>query len=66
METLTDFLFLGSKITVDGDGSHEIKGCWLGFPGSSVVKNLPAKAEDTGLIPDLGRSHMQWDLCHNY
>ena len=25
METMTDFSFLGSKITVDGDGSHEIK-----------------------------------------
>ena len=25
METMTDFLFLGSKITVDGDCSHEIK-----------------------------------------
>ena len=25
METVTDFLFLGSKITVDGAGSHEIK-----------------------------------------
>ena len=25
METVTDFLFLGSKITADGDGSHEIK-----------------------------------------
>ena len=25
METVTDFLFLGSKITVDGDRSHEIK-----------------------------------------
>ena len=25
METVTDFLFLGSKITVDGDGSLEIK-----------------------------------------
>ena len=24
METVTDFLFLGSKITADGDGSHEI------------------------------------------
>ena len=29
-----------------------------GFPGSSVVKNLPANAGDTGSIPDLGRSHM--------
>ena len=25
METVTDFIFLGSKITVDGDFSHEIK-----------------------------------------
>ena len=25
METVTDFIFLGSKITVDGDSSHEIK-----------------------------------------
>ena len=28
------------------------------FPGGSVVKNLPANAEDTGSIPGLGRSHM--------
>ena len=28
------------------------------FPGGSVVKNLPALAGDTGLIPDPGRSHM--------
>ena len=26
METVTEFIFLGSKITVDGDCSHEIKG----------------------------------------
>ena len=25
METVTDFIFLGSKITADGDGSHEIQ-----------------------------------------
>ena len=29
-----------------------------GFPGGSVVKNLPATAGDTGLIPDPGKSHM--------
>ena len=29
MKTVTDFIFLGSKITVDGDLSHEIKGCLL-------------------------------------
>ena len=26
METVTDFIFLGSKVTVDGDCSHDIKG----------------------------------------
>ena len=29
METVTDFIFLGSKISVDGDCSHEIKRCLL-------------------------------------
>ena len=29
METVTDFIFLGSKITADGDCSHEIKECLL-------------------------------------
>jgi len=29
VETVTDFLFLGSKITVDSDYSHEIKRCLL-------------------------------------
>ena len=29
METVTDFILLGSKITADGECSHEIKRCWL-------------------------------------
>ena len=29
METVRDFIFLGSKITADGDCSHEIKRCFL-------------------------------------
>ena len=29
METVTDYIFLGSKITADGDCSHEIKRCLL-------------------------------------
>ena len=33
---------------------------FLGFPGGSVVKNLPASAGDTGSIPGVGRSHMLW------
>ena len=38
VETVTDFIFLGSKITADGDCSHEIKRCW--FLGRKVMSNL--------------------------
>ena len=38
VETLTDFMFLGSKITVDDDCSHEIKRCLL--LGRKVMTNL--------------------------
>ena len=37
-ETAADFVFLGSKITVDGDCSHEIKRCYL--LGRKVMTNL--------------------------
>ena len=38
METVTDFIFLGSKIIADGDCSHEIKRCLL--LGRKVMTNL--------------------------
>ena len=38
METVTDSIFLGSKITADGDCSHEIKRCLL--LGRKVMTNL--------------------------
>ena len=38
VETVADFIFLGSKITADGDCSHEIKGCLL--CGRKVMTNL--------------------------
>ena len=38
VETVTDFIFLGSKITEDGDFSHEIKRCLL--LGRKVMTNL--------------------------
>ena len=38
IETVTDFLFLGSKITADGDCSHEIKRCLL--LGRKAMSNL--------------------------
>ena len=38
METVRDFIFLGSKITADSDHSHEIKRCLL--PGRKAMINL--------------------------
>ena len=38
MKTVTDFIFLGSKITADGDCSHEIKTCL--FLGRKAMTNL--------------------------
>ena len=49
METVTDFIFLGSKITADGDYSHEIKRRLL--PGSKAMTNLDSilKSKDITL-----------------
>ena len=49
METVTDFIFLGSKITVDGDYSHEIKRHLL--LGRNAMTNLDSilKSRDTTL-----------------
>ena len=41
VETVTDFLFLGSKITADDDCSHEIKRCSL--LGRKAMTNLDSK-----------------------
>ena len=38
MEAAADFIFLGSKITANGDCSHEIKTCLL--PGRKAMTNL--------------------------
>ena len=48
-ETVDDFIFLGSKITADGDCSHEIKRCL--FLGRKVMTNLDriVKSRDTTL-----------------
>ena len=49
METVTDFIFLGSKITADGDCSHEIKRHML--LGRKAMTNLDSilKSRDKGL-----------------
>ena len=50
METVTDFLFLGSKITADGDCSHEIKRRLL--LGRRAMTNLDSilKSRDISLL----------------
>ena len=49
METVTDLIFLGSKITADGDCSHEIKRCLL--LGRKAMTNLDSifKSRDISL-----------------
>ena len=49
VETVSDFIFMGSKITADGDCSHEIKRCLL--LGRKVMTNLDSilKSRDISL-----------------
>ena len=51
METVTDFILGGSKITADGDCSHEIKRCLL--PGRKAMINLDSilKSRDIITLP---------------
>ena len=48
METVTDLIFLGSKITVDGDCSHEIKRCLL--LGRKAMTNLDSESKAETLL----------------
>ena len=64
VETVSDFIFLGSKITADGDCSHEIKRCLL--LGRKVMSNLDSifKSRDIITLPTKVRlvkwSCVQW------
>ena len=53
VETMVDFIFLGSKITANGDCSHEIKRCLL--LGRKVVTNLDSilKSRDITLSTEV-------------
>ena len=54
MDTVTDFIFLGSVITADGDCSHKIKRCLL--LGRKVMTNLDSilKSRDITLLTKVG------------
>ena len=49
VETVADFIFLGSKITADGDCSHEIKKHLL--LGRKVLTNLDSKLKSRDTLP---------------
>ena len=63
METVTDFIFLGSKITADGDCSHEIKRHFL--LGRKAMTNLDSilKSRD---IADKGLSSQSYGFSSSH
>ena len=58
VETVSDFIFLGSKITADGDCSHEIKRCLL--LGRKAMTNLDSrlKSRDITLMTKVCKSKL--------
>ena len=58
-ETVTDFIFLGSKITVDGDSSHEIKKLML--LGRKAMTNLDSILKSKA-ITLLAKVHLVKDM----
>ena len=64
METVTDFIFLGSKITVDGDCSHEIKRCLL--LGRKAMTNLDSILKSRHHFGDKGPYSQSYGFssCH--
>ena len=63
MKTVTDFIFLGSKVTADGDYSHAIKRCLLlGRKHMTNLDNLP-KSRD---ITDKGLSSQSYGFSSSH
>ena len=65
METVTDFIFLGSKITADGDCSHEIKRCLL--LGRKAMINLDSMLKSRDFtLPKKGLSGQSYDFSSSH
>ena len=60
MESVTDFIFLGSKITADGDCSHEIKRCLLLVRKTMTNLGSLLKSRDITLLTNV---HMYSQCC---
>ena len=65
METVTDFIFLGSKITADGDCSHEIKRCLL--LGRKAMTNLDSTLKSRDItLPIKGPSSQSYCFSRSH
>ena len=66
METVTDFIFLGSKITADGDCSHELKRYLL--PGKKVMTNPDStlKSRDITLLTKVCLVKKNYGFCSSH
>ena len=64
METVTDFIFLGSKITADGDCSHEIKRHLL--LGRKVMTNLQHIKKQRHYFADKGLSSQSYGFSSSH
>ena len=64
METVTDFIFLGSKMTADGDCSHEIKRPLL--LGSKVLTNLDSILKSRDILADNGPFNQNYGFSSSH
>ena len=73
LETVTDFLFLGSKITVDGDCGHEIRRCLLLGRKAMKILDSGLSSKETALpkkihivkaviFPIVMHGHQSWTI----
>ena len=64
VETVTDFIFLGSKITVGGDCSHKIKRCSL--LGRKAMTNLDSILKSRQHFADKGPSSQSYGFSSSH
>ena len=64
METVTEFIFLGSKITADGDCSHEIKRHLL--LGRKAMTNLDSMVKSRHYFANKGMSSQSYDFSSGH
>ena len=64
METVTDFIFLGSKITADGDCSHEIKRHLL--LGRKAMTNLDSILKSRDYLANKGPSYQSYGFSSSH